>query len=150
MGNWVRVGVLAIVVGAALGLANVAAAADADNAIKYRKANMKALGGHMGSVVAIIKGEVGHTGHLAGHAAAIAAIGEWVGDLFPAGSGEGDTKALPVIWEKPDDFKKAVAAFAEASARLAEVAEGSDMKAVGPAVGALGKTCGGCHKPFRK
>ncbi|MBC8159330.1 MAG: cytochrome c, partial [Alphaproteobacteria bacterium] len=106
-------------------------------------------GGHMGSVAAIVKGKVPHSGHLAAHGAAIAAIGEMTGDLFSKESGMGKTAALPAIWEKPDDFAKAVAAFKMASADFAKASMGSDMGAVGEALGKLGGSCGGCHKPFR-
>ncbi|MBL6927633.1 MAG: cytochrome c [Rhodospirillales bacterium] len=118
-------------------------------AIKYRQAVMKALGGHMGSVAAIVKGNVAHSGHLADHGSAIAGIGKMTADLFPKGSDMGKTSALPAIWEKPGDFAKAVAAFETASADFAMAAKGGDMGAVGAALGKLGTACGGCHKPFR-
>ncbi|MBT3358982.1 MAG: cytochrome c [Rhodospirillales bacterium] len=129
----------------------LAAPAMADEAaIKYRQAVMKALGGHMGSVAAIVKGKVPHSGHLADHGAAIAAIGNMTADLFPKESSMGKTGALPAIWEKPDDFAKAVGAFKDASQKFAMAAKGGDMGAVGAALGALGGSCGGCHKPFRQ
>jgi len=126
--------------------------ASADEAdVKYRQAVMKSLGGHMASVVAIVKGQVDHKDHLAAHADAIAGMGKIVKDIFPEGSDmAADTKALPAIWEKPDDFAKAVAAFETASANLAKAADSGDMAAVGAALGPLGQSCGGCHKPFRQ
>lgn len=134
-----------------LGLGVLATPASADEAaIKYRQGVMKALGGHMGSVAAIVKGKVAHKGHLAGHADAIAAIGKMTGDIFPKDSGMGKTGALPAIWEKPDDFAQAVAAFEDASVQFAMAANGGDMGAIGAALGGLGKSCGGCHKPFRE
>lgn len=129
--------------------AGSASAGEAD--IKYRQAVMKALGGHMGAAVAIVKGAVDNKSHLTEHANAIAGIGRMTGDVFPKGSDMGaETRALPVIWEKPDDFAKVVAAFATASDNFAKAANSGDMGAVGAALGELGKSCGGCHKPFRK
>jgi cytochrome c556 len=125
--------------------------ADADeNAIKYRQNHTKALGSHLGAISAVMKGEAGKPEHVAGHAAAVAGIGAIAGDLFPAGSGEGKTGALPSIWEKPGEFEKAWMALRDASAKFAEVAAGGDMKATGAAMGTVGKSCGGCHKNFRK
>ncbi|MBL6946518.1 MAG: cytochrome c [Rhodospirillales bacterium] len=72
------------------------------------------------------------------------------GDIFPKDSGMGKTGALPAIWEKPDDFAQAVAAFEDASVQFAMAANGGDMGAIGAALGGLGKSCGGCHKPFRE
>jgi cytochrome c556 len=142
--------VIGLVSGAlGLGLATGPASAN-EAAVKYRQAVMKALGGHMGSVVAIVKGQVPNKDDLEGHAQAIAAIGEMAEGLFPEDSMEGaDTRALPDIWNKPEDFAKAVSAFESASANFAEAAGGGDMAAVGAALGQLGQSCGGCHKPFR-
>ena len=133
---------------ASIGFAGLA---DADeNAIKYRQNHMKAMGAHLGAISAVMKGEAGKPEHIAGHAAAIAGIGAIAGDLFPAGSGEGKTNALPAIWEKPGDFEKAWMALRDASANFAKVAAGGDMAATGAAMGGVGKSCGGCHKTFRK
>ena len=138
-------------VSGALGLGLAAGPASANEAaVKYRQSVMSALGGHMGAIVAIVKGQVDHKDHLAGHADAIAAIGKMAKDIFPEDSMEGaDTRALPAIWEKPEDFAKAVSAFETASANFAKAASGGDMAAVGAALGQLGQSCGGCHKPFR-
>jgi cytochrome c556 len=104
----------------------------------------------MGALAAIAKGEVPYTSHAAGHATSVAAIGKIAGDLFPDGSDMGETRALPAIWEQSDKFAQAVQAFQAQSAKLAEVAASGDRGALGAQLGAVGKTCGGCHKPFRK
>ena len=98
----------------------------------------------------ILKGEAGDKSHIAAHASALANVSMMIGGLFPAGSGTGKTDALAVIWEKPDDFKKAVAALEDASAKLFGAARKGDMAAIGAAAGGVGKSCGGCHKVFRK
>ena len=139
-------GAAALAVGlGASGMALADAAAD----IKYRKAVMSALGAHMGAISAIVKNEAGDKAHLAGHAASVAALGAMSGDVFPAGSGTGDTKALPVAWEKPDDLKKAAAALKDASAKLADAAKAGDMTAFAAAQQEVGRSCGGCHNTFR-
>ena len=130
--------------------AGPAAHADASADIKYRQAVMKALGSHMGSVAAIAKGEVGHAGHMAGHAAAIDALASMTGDVFPEGSGSEATRAKDEIWRDTAGFEAAVKAFQAAAAKLTEAAEAGDAGAVGAALGGVGKTCGGCHRAFRK
>jgi cytochrome c556 len=151
MKKFVRDIVFAAVGAAILGLGFAgSAAADAALDIKYRKAVMKALGGHMGSVVAIVKGQTANSGHLSAHADAMAAIGHMAGDVFQKGSGDGDTRALPNIWQKPADFKAVVDALVKATADFAAAAKGNNVKAAGAALGAVGKSCGGCHKVFRK
>jgi len=133
---------------AAVVLAAGAATAD-EGMIKYRQSVMKANAGHLGAVVAIIKGEVPFTDDLKGHTQAIAELAVIAGKVFPENSGTGETRALPAIWEKPDEFKKAYEAYQTAAANLAKTAE-TDPKGVPAAVGALGKTCKGCHDDFQK
>jgi len=146
---------LAATMGVALiGIASVATAADEPAAaVKYRQAVMKAIGGHTGSIAAVAKGQVSYGSHVVEHARSLAAMGRIAADLFPAGSGQSSgakTGALASIWDKPDDFKKAVDAFQTATADFAKAAESGDMQATMAAFGAVGKSCGGCHKPFRE
>ena len=68
--------------------------------------------------------------------------------LFPENSKSGDTKALPVIWEKKAEFDAAVAKFGEdAKAASANVKDLDTFKA---GMSVVGKHCGGCHNAFRK
>ena len=130
--------------------AGPAARADASADVKYRQAVMEALGNHMGSIAAIARGEVGHAGHMAGHAAAIDALASMAGDVFPEGSGGDATRAKDEIWRDATGFEAAVEAFRAAAAALLEAAEAGDVGAVGAALGGVGRTCGGCHRAFRK
>jgi cytochrome c556 len=74
---------------------------------------------------------------------------EKIPGLFPKGSTKGKTKALPEIWEKPDDFAKAAKNLSKAAGELAAAAKGKDDAAVGEKVKAVSAACGGCHKAFR-
>jgi len=133
----------------ALSMSSVSVAADAEGQIKYRKSVMKAVGGHMGAMAGIMKGN-GDAANLPGHAHAMAELAKTTHGLFPAGSDFGDTTALIDIWDKPDEFAKAVKAFQDASAAVAKASTGGDMAAFGAAFGAMGKTCKGCHETFRE
>jgi len=128
--------------------AGVPAAAD-EGAVKYRQKVMDAVGGTMESMVAIAKQEVPHTAHLAVHAGNMAALATVVSDVFPAGSGEGDTEALPEIWSEPEAFKEGLAEFIEAARALDAVVASGDMSGFGQALGALGQSCKGCHEEFK-
>jgi len=74
------------------------------------------------------------------------------GQWFPKGSGPeaGKTAALPEIWTKPEDFKAAQKAFSDATPKLLAAANSGDIEAVRTNFAAVGKTCKGCHEPFRK
>ena len=117
--------------------------------IKFRQSIMKSVGGTMGGLVAVLKKQTS-----AEYAAPLAAnmnnLAQITGSIFPEGSDFGKTGALPAVWEKPAEFKKAVEAFQMAAVNLSKVAASGDMAAFGSAFGALGKSCKGCHTNFRE
>lgn len=120
--------------------------------LEYREEVFHGLGAHMGATAMIVKGEVDRpAADVAGHAKAMAAIGSFLTTMFPKGSGPemGETRALPAIWTDAAGFEKAATTFTEAATKLAAVAETGDMDAIKAQFGAVGKSCGGCHKQFR-
>ena len=124
--------------------------ADSKGIIKYRQNVMKATGGHMGAIVDILKNRLPLADHIVDHARSIQQNSKMTLAMFPKGSGLGDTKAKPVIWENWSKFESAVQDFERESAKLAEVAESGDTEALAKQVRATGKTCSGCHRNFRK
>jgi len=144
--------VLALIGLAVASVTPALAAGGGAEAIKYPPSVMKAIGGHMGAIAAYVKGEVDHAAHVPVHADALREASRTVLDLFPKGSGPeaGETRALPKIWEDWSGFEAAVRDVEAATAKFAEVAAGTaDRKALGAALGAVGKSCGGCHTPYR-
>ena len=72
--------------------------------------------------------------------------------MFPKGSGRDvypETRALPEIWNDWDKFGAAAKNMEVQSAKLVAAAESGDVAAIGAQLQNLGKSCGGCHKPFR-
>ncbi len=127
------------------------AMADPKNEITYRRATERALGGHMSALNTILSGRVKRgKGSVIVHARAIGNIGKLYHTLYPKGTDLGRTRAKPLIWSKPNDFKKAIAAFKQASAKLAAVAGKGNPNTTKAAYKAVGKTCGVCHKLFRQ
>ena len=124
--------------------------ADSKGIIKYRQNVMKATGGHMGAIVDILKNRLPLADHIVDHARSIQQNSKMTLAMFPIGSGLGDTKAKPVIWENWSKFESEVNAFVRESSKLVKVAESGDMKALAKQFRATGKTCGGCHKNFKK
>jgi len=137
----------AIVLGC-LAVTSTMAAADGD-IHEYRESVMKAVGGHTSAIAAIVKNEVPFTDDFKAHVAALNDLAPMTDHIFPEGSAGDHGDALPAIWERPEDFRKAVEAFKEAAADLSAVAD-QGPKAATPAFGALVKTCKGCHDDFRK
>ncbi len=80
------------------------------------------------------------------------ATGKWgaaIPGMFPAGTDQGDTKALPAIWSDQAGFEKAAQALVVAAAALAKAADADDQAAFASAFQEAGKACGGCHRGFR-
>jgi cytochrome c556 len=131
---------------AALGVTAVLAQSDP---IAARKALMKANSENGRNVTKMIRGEEPFDA-----AKADKAFAQWaetaakLPDLFPDSSKSGDTRALPVIWEKRSEFLAAVSKFAKDVADSREKAKTLDgLKAVMPSVS---KNCNDCHDAFRK
>lgn len=129
---------------------NTSAGEDSVNAAKYRQRLMETQEGHLLAIVALLKGEVSHADHVKTHAEAIKGLSEMIGDVFPKGSDVAGSRARPEIWQNWDKFRAAYDNYKAEVAKLAEVAAGGDLGAVGAQLGKLGEACSGCHKPFRK
>ena len=124
--------------------------ADSKGIIKYRQNVMKSTAGHMGAIVDILKNDLPLQAHILDHARSIQQNSKMTLEMFPKGTGLGNTKAKSAIWENWSKFESTVQDFERESAKLAKVAESGDMEALAKQVRATGKTCGGCHRNFRK
>lgn len=137
---------------ALLAVSMTAPAAIADDAgeIKYRKAVMTSVKGHMGGIVGILKNMTGNKANLQIHADGMVTLSNITASLFPAGSDFGETTVLPVVWEKPAEFAAAVKQFQDAAKGMAAAAKTGDMAQVGAAFDPLAKSCKNCHENFRE
>ena len=136
-----------------LGLASLAAAQQegAKGVVAIRQATMDANAKHMNAIKAILTEDPQLLKLVAFHAQAIAEAAEYVPEMFPQGSTQKPTAALPAIWDKPGEFKQAAERAHGLAEKLAQTAQGGDVRATLAAFAALGKEgCGGCHQTFRK
>jgi len=68
--------------------------------------------------------------------------------LFPAGSTQGKTAALPAIWERKADFDaRAMKLEQDAKAVQAGITDQASLQA---AIQRVGQGCGGCHDAYRR
>jgi cytochrome c556 len=130
------------------GAAGVSPALADQGAIDYRQAVYQSIGGHFSAMAGIIKREVPHREDLAIHARAVAAAAPLTLHLFPEGSGDGRTDALPAIWEQPETFAERRQDFIDAATALGEVAD-ADMGTFVEAFRETGGTCKACHDDFK-
>jgi cytochrome c556 len=136
----------------ALVLPAVAFAAPAD-VIKQREDNFTAMGKAMKATMDEFKLPSPDVAVIKAQAAAMAGPASKVAGMFPKGTGPEagvKTDALPIIWQKPADFKAANDKMLGAVKGFQAAAATNDLAKMQAAAGALGGTCKGCHDTFRK
>jgi cytochrome c556 len=133
----------ALVAGGMVGGATIALA-QAD-VIKSRQDNRKAAAAEMRAIKAIVDAKDGVKDAKA-HAAKLKELEVAFGNMFPAGSDKGETKALPTVWSDMAGFKKA---GADAIAAYDKMAAAADVAALTAAFADTGKACGACHNTYR-
>lgn len=118
----------------------------------YRIAEMKKLGMNMGAIGKVAKGEVAYSPELNDNAKAIAELASNMGKWFPEGSGVESSRAKPEIWDDKykEEFAQDITDLQAASVQLIAAVQSGDQGKIGAALQGTGKTCGGCHKQFRK
>jgi cytochrome c556 len=138
-----------IAVVAALCLIGATSVVSAENQHENREAAMKKIGGAMGGLAAIAKGEKPYDADMV--KTSLTTINETIKvfpSYFPEGSDKDDDEASPKIWENKTDFEAKAAKLAEDSATLLAQLP-ADQAGVGAALGVLGKDCGACHELYR-
>ena len=129
--------------------ANAAAAQSCQDTINQRQTLMKRSAELAKAGSSMIKGDTPFD--LAKTKEIFAAFAEDAGampTLFPDCSKTGDhTTAGPAIWDRPDDFKAAIAKFA-ADVKAAQDST-KDLDTFKASFQSIGKDCGSCHQTFR-
>lgn len=142
-----RVGLIIGVTALTLGLG--AAGAIGQDVVKERQDLMKTNGRAIGTLFRAIRaGEPLDPAMVAGLAATMRVAATKIPDLFPSGSTS--EKALPAIWEKPDEFKMRAAAFGQAAAALERAARENKLGDGKELTGAVAARCTACHDMFQK
>jgi cytochrome c556 len=146
---------LALVAGFALAQEEEAPPSPEEMAHEAREHQMYLHAFNLGKIVPMARGEAEYD------AATAAAAAESVNLLaqlldsplywIPGTSTEDleDSRALPAIWEQPEEFAAKVTNFQEAAANL-EANAGTDLESLQAAMGTLGESCGSCHEDFRE
>lgn len=135
-------------------LAGPAAAQDADLAIDARKGLMQVYRIHLAQLSGMAKGEVDYDAERASALAVSLKAASSVDQMamWPQGSDQGamgdKTRALADLWTTFPAVMEVSGKFSEAVDTLVAEA-GNGQAALGAALGGVGKSCGGCHKPYR-
>lgn len=139
----------------ALGVLTGTAFADGhvDAAIKARQAQMQLYAFNIGTLGAMAKGEMEYDSAKASTAAnnlvTLTSIDQSL--MWPQGSDSANAKsrAKPEMWANFPDVMAKGQAMSDAALAMQEAA-GMDLDSLRAAMGALGGSCGGCHKPYRE
>jgi cytochrome c556 len=115
--------------------------------VEERSQLMKQIGGGMGALGAITKGEKPYDEAAVKQALEnISAAAKAFPDNFPAGSEGGS--AAPAIWTNFDDFKaQSLKLGSDADAALAALP--ADQAGVAATMKVIGASCGTCHQTYR-
>ena len=135
---------------AVLGAGMTAGTASADP-VKDRKNAMKTMGKANKTIGEFAKGGGDLTAAVAA-AKQIASTAETLPGMFPKGSGDGygkTTRAKADIWKDWEKFQASTKALVVAANNFANWSQMADASTMKSAAGAIGKSCGGCHKAFR-
>ncbi|MEL7429674.1 MAG: cytochrome c [Pseudomonadota bacterium] len=142
----------AVLVAATIGLSGFAIAHEgAEGMVKERMDMMGDIGKAMKRMGLMIKGEVDYDAEVA-KAAALEIYGHatHIPEMFPEGSTEKPSEALPAIWENWDEFVAISEQMKTDAKQLAEIAGAANSAdAIKVQFGAVGKSCGSCHEKFR-
>jgi cytochrome c556 len=130
-------------------MAGGVAAWAADDVLKTRQADMKEMGKSLKAIKRIID-DNGSAADVVAPANKIAEVAGLIPSLFPKGSDQGKTGALPAIWEKWDEFTKHADSLKNEATMLASAGQSGDLATVRAQFDKTAKECGACHKEFRK
>ncbi|MDO9318109.1 MAG: cytochrome c [Gammaproteobacteria bacterium] len=126
----------------------------ATSATETRQAVFKLLSFNMGTISAMARGTVEFDATIAErNANRIAELAPMIPELFAARDTREftvETEALPIIWDRIDEFKEKATNLVAAANTFAEIARSGDKNATVAAVRAFGGACGNCHETFRE
>ena len=145
----IRNATLALVI-AAVAVSAMPSSVDAQMAgksIEARRALMKNNGKNIKVIVGFVKKGMGKSARMI--ASNLAQLPNHYPKGTSQGSGAGNTRAKAEIWIEWARLTGRAAKVNQLALELAMAADTGDKGAIGKALGALGKGCGGCHKAFR-
>ena len=141
-------GLVGMLAASLVGVPALVARADTDP-IKERRENRKEVGDLAKQIKAVVDAG-GPAASVVEPARKIVALEAPFEKLFPPGSDQGDTKALPAVWSDRKGFDDASHNLVTQATALADTAAaGKSPDEVKTAFGNMGKACGGCHNTYR-
>jgi cytochrome c556 len=147
-----KIRLLVVSLAVSLGFAlDAAAQAKPETLVKQRQAAMTLIAKYFGPLGGMAQGRVPYNQQVVQRNAAILdVLKDTPWDGFHESTRGVQSAALPAVWEKSGEVKQAIERFTGEVGKLAQVSKGGDEAAVKAQIGAVGKSCGGCHDNFRE
>jgi len=120
-------------------------------AVTFRQANMEAIAYKVGRLRGMAMGEIPvDEAAFAKGASDVATLAGMIVEGFVPNSAKPNSAALPEVWTNAADFQQKAADLQNAAQALATAASGQGFEAAKGMVQAVGQSCGGCHRPYRR
>lgn len=122
-----------------------------DTLVKQRQAAMTLQGKYFGPLGGMAQGKVPYDANVvARNAGYLEALSKMPWDGFAPSTKDVKSAALPAVFTDTAKFKEAQDKMQAEVTKLVSVSKGGDEAAVKAQLGAVGKSCGGCHETFRE
>lgn len=119
--------------------------------VKQRQAVMTLQGKYFGPLGAMAQGKIPYDANVvARNAGYLEVLSKMPWDGFAPGTANEKSRALPAIYKETAKFKEAQDRFQGEVGKLVAATKGGNEANIKAAIGAVGKTCGGCHDNFRE
>ncbi len=144
---------IAAVIGTATLLASgsVLAQAKPEVLVKQRQSAMTLIGKYFGPMGGMASGKVPYNADVVKrNTAFLDALSKMPWDGFTQGTQEIKSRALPAVFSDTAKFKEAQDRFTGEVTKLVATVSGGDEGAIKAQLGAVSKSCGGCHQGFRE
>ncbi|MGB5080222.1 MAG: cytochrome c [Burkholderiales bacterium] len=119
--------------------------------VKQRQAAMTLQSKYFGPMAAMAQGKAPFKADVVAYNASLLnALSRMPWDGFAESTKDLKSAALPAVYSDNAKFAAAADREKQAVAALVKASQGGDEGAMKAAIGAVGKTCGGCHNDFRE
>lgn len=127
------------------------AQAKPETAVKQRQAAMTLVGKYFGPMGRMAQGKAPYNADtVKRNTAYLAVLSKLPWDGFGANTKGVKSAALPAVFDDVAKFKEAQDSFMGEVTKLVATVGDGDEAAIKAQMGAVGKSCGGCHKEFRE
>lgn len=119
--------------------------------VKQRQAVMTLQGKYFGPLAAVAQGKAPYNAAtVRRNAGFLDNLSRMAWDGFDPGTRNEKSRALAAVYDNNAKFREAASRLENETSKLVALSNGGDEAAVKAQIGAVGKTCGGCHDDFRQ